>query len=227
MKKYFALAFIILVVLLLVLRKQTEPVHFRNTSPEAAQVETATATAPVAESAPAPASAPVRSTVGTGAPAAGDEKLSPEAVLKLRSIAKNYLASGYAAQTAIKAEWDRYSSDLIAMGWEPNEPEMNFKFGFLAPLNEKPYDDHEKPERSSTDAFVNQDSESSNQRFRYTSTADKLRLADYSRYCAQGCVATTTGFEWIILVPLDDKRVDVWTMNEKKELKLAHDGTTD
>jgi hypothetical protein len=137
------------------------------------------------------------------------------------------LAAGYTAQKAFAAEFERYSSDLVAIGIEPQAPDVNFKMGFLSALSERAIEDaREKPERFSTDAFINNDSWGSNQKFRYTPEAEKISLESYARYCEHGCVASRNSFELMIAIPLDDKgHVDVWLMNEKKELKQVVDGT--
>lgn len=230
MKKRFIVVAVLLIVLLLVLRKQTEPTTLTPPIPKPKPE------APIAGDAKSPdapkAAVPV-ATVKPDSPSKETARVSqplppPQTIEQVRSMAKSALSSGYTAQKAIQAEWARYSTDLVFLGWTPSDVDLNFKMGFLAPINEAPIDSgslREDPSRMTTDAFVGTDTSESNQKIRYTPAAEKIRLQDYAKYCAQGCTATKETFEYLLAVPLDETRVDVWVINEKKELKLVHDGT--
>jgi Na+-transporting methylmalonyl-CoA/oxaloacetate decarboxylase gamma subunit len=230
MKKYFAIAFVLLVILLLVLRKQTEPRAF--TSPKASPSETAK----VSETAKAKTTTTTPTTMAAIPQQAGQETAtpsvnrptvnSPQDVEELRSKLKSAAAGGYTAQRAFQAEWNRFTSDLVFMGWEPTMPELNYKMGFLGALVADAVDEKEKPQRYSTDAFINEETDQSSEKIRYTRAAEKINLSDYARYCQQGCVATKDSFELLLVLPLDEQgHVDVWTINDKKEMKQVVDGT--
>ena len=226
-KKYFAIAFVIMVVLLLVLRKQTEPTAFAPVQPE---TTAANEGAPVGEAAPLTATdaqPPVATPTATATPAtsAATTALTPEALEKIRSLAKSSLASGYTAQRAIQAEWDRYTSDLVYIGWEPSGPDVSYKMGFLAAIDAPLFaDGREKPERFTTDAFINRDIVGA-EKLRYTPAAERINLNDYARYCERGCIVAPDWFEMLLAIPLDDQgHVDVWTINDKKEMKQVVDG---
>lgn len=137
-------------------------------------------------------------------------------VARLRANAKWALESGYMTLKAIQAEHGRYTSDLRSIGWTPRSTTLNYKMGFLAPPNASQY--------MNTDSFIGEATGVDNETYKYSKEAAAIRLADYVSYCERGCFADERGFELLLVIPLDEKRLDVWLINDKKQLKLAKDG---
>lgn len=114
------------------------------------------------------------------------------------------------------------------IGWTPFDTEMRYKIGFLQAYRPSTYSDvsgvREEPTRMDSDALLIEKSPEG-ERYTYAPVAAGLHLADYQQYCRSGCTADETHFEAMVVVSLDSDHVDVWTINEKKELILVRDGT--
>ncbi|MEK6556622.1 MAG: hypothetical protein AABZ31_15335, partial [Bdellovibrionota bacterium] len=98
----------------------------------------------------------------------------------------------------------------------PRSTTLNYKMGFLAPLNASQHMD--------TDSFIGEPTGVDNETYNYSKEAATIRLADYASYCERGCFADERGFELLLVIPLDENHFDVWLINDKKQLKLAKDG---
>lgn len=150
---------------------------------------------------------------------------------KLRSEAKMSLAANYTALKAFYAEWNRYTTDLKAMGFTPIKSELHFKLGFTkqfqpSEANQNTNEDFSSTKNLSTDTFIGEKEAQSGQIFRYAPGLDSINLDEYSRYCERGCTATDKDFEILLILPLlNSKKVDVWVVNEKKEIIQVLDGT--
>lgn len=105
----------------------------------------------------------------------------------------------------------------MATGFLPNQPIIKFKMGFLGDV---------QPERSSTDVLIGEMAAGTGERYRYSDEVRSLDLRDYSHYCKNGCNASKEGFEMLLVVPLDAEHVDVWLVNDNKEMVLVKDGST-
>ena len=157
--------------------------------------------------------------------------LPMDKIQALRSQARAHLSAGYTAQRAFRAEFGRYTTDLKAMGWSPTSANVAFKFGFLTEFrpnlsNDPPMDIVEDPRLMSTDSFIG-DRFDDNSTFRYDDSANNLALSEYSRFCSDGCTADDDSFEMLLAVPLGDPdHVDVWIVNEKKQMEMVFDGVT-
>ncbi|MEQ1878224.1 MAG: hypothetical protein ABL958_16400 [Bdellovibrionia bacterium] len=152
-----------------------------------------------------------------------------EVVDETRRIAKMELSSLYVYQLAYFAEFERYSTDLKAMGWEPRNTGVGFKMGFLSPYYPPTYSDdvgfREDPRRMTSDEFIGLNPSEREDSFKYKEAADRLKLSDFSHFCRRGCTADEKGFEVLLASPIGDSgRADVWLVNEAKEFVLVHDG---
>lgn len=159
------------------------------------------------------------------------QPLSEEKVKELRSMAKIQLASSYSSFKAFYIQYNRYTTDLKSAGWRPSTPIMSYRMGFLQPfypgeglvLDE---DLKEDPRALENDVLINQPDETGQTTYSFDTRAERLRLQDYAHLCEKGCSATEKEFEILLLLPLGDTgKTDVWTINEKKQLKLVLDGT--
>ncbi len=146
--------------------------------------------------------------------------LSEEQIIERRAQLKASLAGLYTAQRAFHAEFDRYSTDLKALGWSPASPDLPAYIGFMRAFDhasEVNLPDGEVPGRLSTDAFVGSTSDA-DRPYRYDSHS-QIAVRELERHCRRGCTASRDRFELISAFNLDaDPTLDVWIINESKEL---------
>lgn len=131
------------------------------------------------------------------------EKLTPQKIQQIRIKIKSTLAAIYTSEAAYFAEYNRYSVDFKEMGFyvDLNNSNLDFKFGFSD---------------SDSDQFIE-----ANQ---YSALAKDFKLQDVRKFCKADCTIRAGGFEAIIATNLDDDDdLDVWTINEKKELEHVFD----
>lgn len=165
------------------------------------------------------------------------EDVEPEDVKRARTLAKMTLSSMYTAQKAYHAEFGRYTTDLKMAGWMPAEKELVYKAGFVKAYWADPESefeiDEEDPRFMDSDTFAGftVPSEVPNEPPSFYSVSEKLkssRLGDYQQHCKNGCTAGPDHFEILLVMPLqDEKHVDVWLINDKKEIVLVQDGRKD
>lgn len=142
-----------------------------------------------------------------------------------RRMAKVSLAMIYTAQQAFLGDFGRYSSDLDLMGFKPQQEILNFVYGFSAPtyFKQKLKGFKELPGRYSSNHFVENNLETT-ERYVYSVEASKVEFSNYKKYCQQSCLVTENTFEMLIVIPYpDNKGVDVYTLNEKKEIRHAYE----
>lgn len=160
--------------------------------------------------------------------------LNPQVVEKARSLGKTTLSSLYTAQRAYMAEFSRPTSDLLSLGFTPDDSVMHFKAGFLEALEPEEFNDitndgrpafREDPRRINTDVFLEEKQDEKATRYEYSTAAAAINLDDYKRFCRIGCKVQGQEFEFMVVVPLDDTHFDIWTMNHLKQLNLVKDGT--
>jgi hypothetical protein len=156
--------------------------------------------------------------------------VSPDEIKTLRQQAKATLSGFYSSQRAFYSEFHRYTTDLKAAGWTPNSGAMNYKLGFLVegslPASAEADRSMEDPRRMSTDNFDGEDY-TNQERFTYSREIAGVTLQEYAQYCKSGCTADSETFEIMLILPLGDYRhIDVWLINEKKELRHVRDGLT-
>lgn len=189
---------------------------------------------PVAETPQEPKPSPVEKVSpppATTKPLPVGPSLPMDKIQELRNQARAHLSASYTAQRAFRAEFGRYTTDLKAMGWAPTSANVAFKLGFLTefrpnPSNDPPMDIVEDPRQMSTDSFVG-DRFDDVTSYRYDDIANSLALGEYSRFCSNGCTASDDSFEILLAVPLGDTdHVDVWILNEKKQMEMVFDGVT-
>ncbi|MBY0313978.1 MAG: hypothetical protein K2Q26_00535 [Bdellovibrionales bacterium] len=162
------------------------------------------------------------------------EEPEPEDVKRARTLAKMTLSSMYTAQKAYHSEFGRYTTDLKMAGWMPAEKEIVYKAGFVKAYWADPESefeiDEEDPRFMDSDTFAGftVPSEVPNEPPSFYSVSEKVkssRLGDYQQHCKNGCTAGPDHFEILLVMPLqDEKHVDVWLINNKKELVLVQDG---
>ena len=176
--------------------------------------------------APTPAAAPAHALPAV-APRSVSRSLPDEATItQLRSRAKLDLSALYTGQAAFFADHNRYSTDLVFIGWSPSQEQMDFKLGFLTEYRPAKLavvnGTEEDPSRLDSDEFLGGDD-----RYRYTSAAEPITLFDYEKFCRRGCTATKDTFEILVILPLGDSgKVDVWSINQDKKLLQLWDGVS-
>lgn len=145
--------------------------------------------------------------------------LPPAEIEQARGGAKVALAANYAAQKSFFSEYRRYSTDLYASGWRPSELPLAYKAGFLAPYFPAQLLPEEDPRRMDTDAILAEHPARDGGPF-YTPATEAISLAGLSAQCRSGCTASEHGFEMLVAFNLDaDPTLEVWRINEKKELE--------
>jgi hypothetical protein len=149
----------------------------------------------------------------------------------MRSEAKMSLAANYTALMSFHAEWDRYTTDLKSMGFAPYRSELIYKLGFIKQFqpsevaNQNTNEDFNSTKNLTTDAFIGEKESQSGKVYRYAPELNNINLDEYSKYCQRGCTATDKEFEILLVLPLlNSGKVDVWIINEKKEIIQVLDG---
>lgn len=146
----------------------------------------------------------------------------PENIQDIRSKQKLHLAATYTAMKAMYADKNRYSTDLMYMGYGVDS-EIDFKIGFIKPYYpaelETTEHSYEDPERMTNDLCIEGESGT------ITESANAINLSDYEHLCKKGCTADENGFEIMVVSPLRNGKHDVWVINEKKEIVQVQDGT--
>lgn len=130
-------------------------------------------------------------------------KLTPEKIKQVRIKMKSSLSSAYVAEQAYFAEFEKYSVDFKEMGFylDLNNQALDFKFGFMD---------------SDSDKFIE-----ANQ---YSSLSKDIKLQDARKFCKAECTIRNDGFEVMSATNLDnDDDLDVWTINQNKELEHVFD----
>jgi hypothetical protein len=147
-------------------------------------------------------------------------------ITSLRAKAKLNLSMLYTGQASFFADYNRYSTDLVFIGWSPSQEQMDFKLGFLSEYRPTKLavvnGTEEDPSRLDSDEFLGGDD-----RYQYTTAAEPIKLFDYEKFCRSGCTATKTSYEILVVLPLGDSgKVDVWSINQDKKLRQLWDGVT-
>ncbi len=161
------------------------------------------------------------------APRGVTRSLPDEATItQLRSRVKLNLSTLYTGQASFFSDYNRYSTDLVFIGWSPSQEKMDFKLGFLneyrPPRLAVVNGTEEDPSRLDSDEFLGGDD-----LYQYTQSAEPISLQDYEKFCRRGCTATKTTYEILLILPLGDSgKVDVWSINQDKKLLQLWDGVT-
>ncbi len=154
--------------------------------------------------------------------------LTPAEVAELRSQTRSFLSTVYTAQLAFHAEYDQFVTDIDAMEINRN-PKLPFKAGFLEPsesLSEIPAEAKVDSQRLSTDFVIGEKASENEEGYHYGPFVRDIDLSAYRQYCQQGCTANKDHFEILLATPLGNPdQVDVWLLNDRKELTLVKDGT--
>lgn len=148
---------------------------------------------------------------------------SPE---KIRNEIRMSLINVYAAEESFFTENGRYSTDLRILAWSPNDPSMAAQIGFVRSFDPPDRLQGEDLFFLNTDQFVAEsfDNESGRSAYHYAKSAEGFSLRMLESSCKVSCGASTTGFEVLGAANLDDDDVlDVWRMNEKREMEHVID----
>jgi hypothetical protein len=146
--------------------------------------------------------------------------LNPAEIAAARVEMKITLSALYGAQKSFYAEYGRYSTDLNAVGYSPQEKERMSRAGFLRPFRPEGLAGSEDPSFLSLDQF-------NPQQFKFSRSAKGLSMPNLSNYCRQGCSADEAQFEIIAAAQFSPgAEPDVWVINQNKELVHVNDGAT-
>jgi hypothetical protein len=222
MKTYAFLAFLLGVFFVYEARQAKKPAV--RPGPSAAVAESAS---PVNEPNVEPPATAVAEPAPVVAPPPA-EAIDEAKVKNLRAMAKASLSGFYSAQRAYFAEFGRYTTDLKTAGWLPDKAQMEYKAGFLREGKPNKFNDFgrqlEDPRRMNSDAFLGEKYDRENY-YAYSDQAAVISLDQFAQFCEKDCSANELGFEMILAVPLDGAgRVDVWRVNQNKEIVLVQDG---
>lgn len=157
-----------------------------------------------------------------------DPSLPPQSldVQNARISMKATLNSIYIAEKAYFAEYARYSTDLLHLGWTPEGNPLVMKAGFLRPFQPANLAPEEDSRRLNTDIFLNDRNalDQSGKRYEYDTQAKSVELNSLTKYCQAGCTASADSFELIAASNLDDDpTLDIWVINERKILTQISD----
>lgn len=141
-----------------------------------------------------------------------------EEVKSIRSKIKLNLSVAYTAEASFFADFKRYTTDLKFSGVSLDDRPMKFKMGFVDPYY--PHEDvqNENPLLMDSDALTDIRTAESPELI-YAPNVKKIELDQLEKFCNRGCSASETEFEVIVATNLDDDpTLDVWLINEKKEI---------
>jgi len=139
--------------------------------------------------------------------------LTPKQITLIRAQAKSTLRIVFLGEYAFFQKHKRYTTDLKAIGYIPTEgTKFTVKFGFLDAFNSNQNIANESADRKNSDVFIKTGIE-------YALQAQEILLEKTRGYCQMGCGVTTDKFEAIAAANLDnDDDLDLWTINERKEI---------
>jgi hypothetical protein len=168
------------------------------------------------EPAPAPAAEPEKPAVELLRSAVSEKKLKTpreaNEAAQLQSEMKIALSALWGAEKSFFSEYHRYSTDFNQIGYVPDEGRLlHAKVGFLRPFNPSHPNPNERPDNMSTESLH----EANPDAYSFSPEASEVTLADAARYCHEGCTASDTGFELVVVSKLNG-RLDVWTLNDRK-----------
>lgn len=151
------------------------------------------------------------------AQADGPGEMTEEMRQKVYSEIKTSLASMYTAEKAFYAEYNRYSSDLKAIGWMPDPGESNVKVGFVEGSTGEVIEGEDPEARMDSDYLQQQSIPDA--AYTYSKWADGLSLKNLSGQCRNGCRASEHRFEIMAVSRTGPHgQPEVWTINDDKEI---------
>lgn len=139
------------------------------------------------------------------------------------------LAALYGAQKSFFSEYNRYASDFDALGYSPEEKVFRFNTGFLRPYypsaSRSTPVEREAQQIHSYESIVEREIREMGQAgHKFSPEMQNVRLEEAASFCRNSCTASETQFEMISVANLDeDPDLDVWLMNDKKELVQVQD----
>lgn len=146
----------------------------------------------------------------------------------VRSDIKTVLSSIAVAEKTVKEDIGRFTTDLKYLGFLNKSIIFSAKFGFLSTFDAGSQMEGENPSLMNTDELVKFDKDSDGREHEYGATAEEIDFATLISFCHDNCTANEDIFEIIAAANLDeDTTYDVWTINEKNELKHLVDDLAD
>lgn len=152
-------------------------------------------------------------------------ELTLKEISEIRMEMKISLASIYAAEKAFFAEYGRYSTDLAAIGWQPDNSTLRARVGFLrAFYPSKTNESSENFDRLSSNELLEHLNTTRTEQFGYGPTALPIEFGDsLQKFCDSDCTASDAKFEVIAAADFGSG-MEVWRINEKKQLLQVSDG---
>lgn len=156
-------------------------------------------------------------TAAANAKTDGPGEMNEEMRQKVYSEIKTQLASLYTAEKAFYAEYNRYSSDLKAIGWLPDPGESDVKVGFAEATTGEVIEGEDPEARMDSDYLQQQSIPDAS--YTYSKWADGLSVKNLSGQCRNGCRASEHRFEIMAVSRTGPQgKPEVWTINDDKEI---------
>lgn len=145
---------------------------------------------------------------------------------RVYSEIKFHLAALYTAEKAFYAEYNRYTSDLKAIGWFPDAGDLDIKYGFAEP-SVGAVTEGEAPEENMDSDYLLKNPTTDGS-FSYSKWAQGLSLKNLSGQCRNGCRAAEHRFEIMAVSRTGPKgEPEVWVINDDKEIIKLTDTATE
>lgn len=139
---------------------------------------------------------------------------------EIQRKARKYLFTFFDAAKKSYKELGRYSTDLVTLGYFPEDNQIDIWFGFLEAYEPSAYHDtsqrFEDPNFKNSTAFIKYMSKS----FAYKESIKDFDPYTFYNYCETGCTASKNRFEFLVVYPVDNFLIEAVMINEKKELKI-------
>lgn len=159
----------------------------------------------------------IATTVGANSKSDGPSEMNEETRQKVYSEIKTQLSSLYTAEKAFYAEYNRYSSDLKAIGWLPDPGESDVKVGFAEGTTGEVIEGEDPEARMDSDYLQQQSIPEA--AYTYSKWADGLSVKNLSGQCRNGCRASEHRFEIMAVSRTGPQgKPEVWTINDDKEI---------
>ena len=138
------------------------------------------------------------------------------------------MASFYGFMVDFHRKYNRYTTDLRSAKASLSRYTLANKTGFInqfsANINNPIEGLNEDMSRMNTDFLISEAASIPNNGFIYSKEAEQINFKDYEKFCRNKCSADENSFEIISIIPFDEDHVDVWLMNEQKEMVQVQDG---
>jgi hypothetical protein len=131
---------------------------------------------------------------------------------EIQSEMRRVLSAIWMAEKSFWETHHRYTTDLEELGYLPDPGELHAKGGFLRPFIPPNPEERERPDFMTFDEYQR---DPMYHDIRFAREAASVQLEEASRFCHEGCSATSSSFEFVVASRIGEK-LDVWTINEKK-----------